>query len=176
MFEKLKLKMAHYYIRKKYLKPVGESFSYNNIISKSKDFFVLMPNDDKDFYHGLELIKYLRINNKNVTLFLPEHKYNLIPEKEKFRYISYHEDQKSRLNLPAKNLVQRLKSKEYEVVVDLNRNEDVYFSSITNIVSSRFRIGFNKERSENYYNLQIVNSAGDPELIYRNFVNFLRMF
>lgn len=176
MFEKLKLKIAHFYIRKNYIKPVAESFSYNNIISNSRDFFVIMPKDDTDFSNGLELIKYLLINNKNVTLFLPEHKYNLIPEKEKFRYISYHEDQKSRLNLPVKTLVQRLKSKEFEVVVDLNRNEDVYFSSISNIVSSRFRIGFNKERSENYYNLQIVNSAGDSELIYRNFVNFLKMF
>ncbi|MDQ7818274.1 MAG: hypothetical protein RDU14_14705 [Melioribacteraceae bacterium] len=176
MFDKIKLKIAHFVINKKYVKRMDEPISYNKIVSNSINFFIVMPKDDNDFYHSLEVIRYFQLHHKIITLFLSEHKYNLVPEKEKYRYISYHNEMVNRFNLPNKSLVQRLNRKEFEIVIDLNKNEDVFFSAVSNIVQSKLKIGFNKERSENYYNLQITGSNGDSELIYKSFLSFLLMF
>jgi hypothetical protein len=176
MFEKIKLQLAHIVLNKKYAKKNHSHVEYNKVISDATDILMIMPSNDQDFYHSLDLIKYFQIHKKNVTLFLPEHKYNLIPEKEKYKYISFHEEQLTRLKLPGKSLINRLRFKDFDVVVDLNKDENVLFSAITNIVNSNLRVGFNKTRSESYYNLQATNSEMNPELIYRNFLKFLQMF
>lgn len=176
MFEGIKRKIGHFVVKKKYLHKNIEQLAYNNVISNAKDFFLIMSNSDKDFYHSLEILKFFQNQKKVITLFLPEHKYNLIPDKEKFKFISFLPHQISRFHLPDKNLVARLLTKEFDVVIDLNRSENIFFSAITNIVKSKIRISFVKEMSESYYNLQIVDKQGDSEVSYKSFLNYLQMF
>ncbi|MEK6552925.1 MAG: hypothetical protein AABZ54_05700 [Bacteroidota bacterium] len=176
MFEGIKRKIGHFVVKRKYLRKNIEQLAYNSVISNAKDFFFIMPGFDKDFYHTLEILKYYQNQKKVITLFLPEHKYNLIPDKEKYKFISFLPHQVSRFHLPEKNLVARLNTKEFDVVIDLNRFEDIFFSAISNIVKSKIRISFVKELSENYYNLQIVDKQGDSEPSYKSFLNYLQMF
>ena len=108
MFEGLKRKIGHFVVKRKYLHKNIEQLVYNNVISSAKNFFFVMPSLDNDFYHTLEILKYYQKQNKVITLFLPEHKYNLIPDKEKYKFISFLPHQVSRFFLPEKNLVARL--------------------------------------------------------------------
>ena len=78
--------------------------------------------------------------------------------------------------MPNKNLVNRLRRKEFDVVIDLNRGEDVFYSAITNVVGSKIRVSFEKEYSGEYYNIQIADKKTDPEVVYRSFLNYLKMF
>ncbi len=176
MFEGLKRKIGRFVVKRKYLHKNIEQLAYNNVISSAKDFFFVMPSLDNDFYHTLEILKYYQKQNKVITLFLPEHKYNLIPDKEKYKFISFLPHQVSRYFLPDKNLVSRLNTKEFDVVIDLNRSENIFFSAISNIVKSKIRISFVKEFSEKYYNLQIVDKQGDSEASYKSFLSYLQMF
>lgn len=176
MFEGLKKKIAHYLVKRKYLRKSIGQLVFTNVISNSHDLFIVMPKDDKDFFHSFDILKYYQIHKKIITLFLPEHKYSLIPEKEKFKFISYHPHQITRFNLPPKNLVSRLSQKEYDIVIDLNRQEDVFFSAISNIVKSKIRVSFEKELSDRYYSMQIADKQSDPEVSYRNFLSYLKMF
>ncbi len=176
MFEGIKRKIGHFVVKRKYLHKNIEQLAYNNVISSAKDFFFIMPSFDKDFYHTLEILKYYLNQKKVITLFLPEHKYNLVPDKEKFKFISFLPHQVSKFYLPEKNLVARLNTKEFDVVIDLNRSEDIFFSAISNIVKSKIRISFVKELSESYYNLQIVDKQGDSDASYKSFLNYLQMF
>ncbi len=176
MFEGLKRKIGRFVLRRKYLHKNIEQLVYNNVISSAKNFFFVMPSIDNDFYHTLEILKYYQNQKKVITLFLPEHKYNLIPDKEKYKFISFLPHQVTRFFLPEKNLIARLRTKEFDVVIDLNRSENIFFSTISNIVRSKIRISFVKEFSENYYNLQIVDKQGDSETAYKSFLNYLQMF
>lgn len=176
MFENLKLKLARIIVSRKYLKKNLEPIVFNNIISGAQDFFIIMPESDTDFYHSLDLLKYLFIHRKSITLFLPEHKYSLIPEKEKYKFIAFGPLQKSKLFLPVPELSDKLKSKTFDVVIDLNRQENIFFSAAANIVESKLRISFTKENSEAYYNFQFADSRNNPEVAYRNLLNFLQLF
>jgi hypothetical protein len=135
-----------------------------------------MPADDRDFYHSLDILKYYQIHRKSITLFLPEHKYGVVPEKEKYKCISYQAALKKQFTLPDKNLIRKLEGKDFDIVIDLNRTEDIFLSAVSNIVRAKLRAGFKKEMSELYYTLQIGGNQGDPEVSYRNFLNYLKMF
>lgn len=176
MIENLKRRLAHFILSKKFLKKNNEQINFNKIITNSQNFFVIVPLDDKDLNNSLDLIKYLLIHKKNITIFIPEHKYNFFPGKDKFNFITYQAKHITRLNLPIKSLINHLHGKTFDVVIDLNRNENVFFSAVANIVNARVRIGFLKELSESYYNLLFNDLQREAELSYRNFLNFLRMF
>ena len=135
-----------------------------------------MPEDDKDFYHSFELLHYLIIHKKIVTLFIPEYKYNLIPEKDKFRSVTFTALDKNKLNLPSANLVERIQNKNYDVVMDLNRKGIVFFIAVSNIVNSKLRFSFNNEENEGYYNFLFNDNANNSEISFRNLLNFLQMF
>lgn len=176
MFENLKQKYAHFVIRQKFLRKDLGAVSYNKILSDAADFFIIMPEPDGDFYHSLGLLKYYLLHKKIVTLFVPAHKYNLIPEKEKYKFFSFLPGHLNRFSLPRKNMVVSLRSREYDVVIDLNRSENIFYSAVANIVKSKVRVGFKKNKSESYYNLLISGKNQDSEAAYRSFLHYLQMF
>jgi hypothetical protein len=178
MFEKIKNRIAHFTVRHKYLHKNKDAVAYANIIKNSFTVFIIMPEHDYDFHYSMEVLRYIveSKNKKIITLFLPEHKYNFFPEREKHKYISYHLQQINKFRLPDNKLVSRLDNQEFDVVLDLNRNEDVFFSAVANIVKSKIRVSFAKKSSESYYNLQINDKSETPEAAYKNFLNYLQMF
>lgn len=176
MLEALKRKLAHYLLSKKYLRNGNQQIVFNKIISSSNNFLVILPFEENDLNNSLDLIKYLLIHKKNITIFLQEHKYNFFPAKDKINFITYNLEDISKLNLPSKNLCNKLKEKNYDVVIDLNRKENTFFSAVANLVDSKVRIGFKKDYSEAYYNLLYRDNNNDSELVFRNFLNFIRMF
>ena len=99
-----------------------------------------------------------------------------MPEKEKFRFISFNPDQVTKFNLPGKRIIEYLDGMEFDVAIDLNRREDVLFSAVTNIAKSKLKVSFAKEFSESYYNLQITDKQASSEASYRSFLNYLQMF
>lgn len=176
MFEGIKKKISHFIVKQKYIKKHVHPLPYTNVISNAHSFFVVMPEQDEDFSSSFEVLKYLTANKKSITLFLRDHKYSLIPEKEKFRFITFGQDQVGRLNLPGKKIVENLNGKEFDVAIDLNRREDVLYSAVTNIARSNLKVSFAKEFSESYYNLQITDKQTDSEASYKSFLNYLQMF
>jgi hypothetical protein len=176
MFETLKKKYARFVIRRKFLRKHQKALSFNKILSNSREFFIVLPQRDHDFNQALDIIKYFLIYKKVITLFLPEHKYGLIPEREKYRVISYLPMHFTRCNLPAKNLLKRMKGKEFDIVIDLNREENLFCSAVSNFVGSKIRIGFDRNLSSNFYNMLINDKNEEAEVSYRNFLNYLKMF
>ncbi len=176
MYENIKKKLAHYLLSKKYLKNGGSQVLFNKIISSSFDFFVILPINENELNNSLELIKYLLIHKKKITIFLEERHYNLLPAKEKVSSITFTRNDITRLNLPSKNLYNKLKYLKFDVVIDLCRTENTFLSAVSNIVNSKVRVSFIKELSEQYYNLLYFDNNNEPEVAFRNFLNFISMF
>ncbi|MEW6654838.1 MAG: hypothetical protein AB1394_15400, partial [Bacteroidota bacterium] len=82
----------------------------------------------------------------------------------------------SRFFLPDKMLIARLKEKYYDLVIDLNRQEDTFFSCVANVVKSKVRIGFRKNRSEDYYNLLFESRLNENSSAYKRLLEHLSMF
>lgn len=176
MFDKIKFNLAHYIIRKKYLSPKKVPLSFNGVITNSNSFFVIMPNDPIEFTRSVELINYLIENRKRISVFLNKNLTPSLSDKSNIEMLTYEEESINKLGLPNRTMVNLLKNKEYDIVLDLNRTGAAFLSSVANIVKSKVKVGFVHEKTENYYDLQIANTKLNPEETYRNYINFLRMF
>ena len=130
MLEKVKRQISKYLVAKNFFKRTRQIINFNAFMSNSIDFLFLMPLDDADFRQCFDLIKYFIIHKKNVTIFLPEHKYNLIPQKEKYKIVTYNIHEITRFSLPSASLIENLKRKSFDVVIDLNRSEDTLYAAI----------------------------------------------
>ena len=68
-----------------------------------------------------------------------------------------------------------MRDKSFDIVIDLNIEENLFYSAAANIFKSEFRIGFVKNDSDLYYNFQIPHEINN-EFSYRNLLNSLAMF
>lgn len=176
MFEELRRKYAHFIIKRKYLRKSNELIDFKKAISGAKDVLVIMPDQEADFSASVEIVKYLQIHKKDVTLFISELKHEAITPKQDFKFISFHPTQITWFFLPDRRLMTRLAGKRFDAVIDLNRQEDTFFSSIANAVQSGIRAGFRKNRSSDYYNLLYESKQSEPAAAYSKFLEHLSMF
>jgi ADP-heptose:LPS heptosyltransferase len=115
------------------------------------------------------------MKDKQITFFVPFENRNAITKYNNATIVTYHSTSITKLFMPNKTLIQKLNSMEFELVIDLERNENTFMSAVANIVKSKVRIGFKKNRSENYYNLLIQNSDQNIESNYMNLLTSIKM-
>lgn len=175
MFESIKKRIAKYLIIKKFTSGSGE-VNFNNFFKESLSFLIIMPSNEHDFNFTFEILKYLETQNKNVTILCQAVRVNTIPQKDKYKIISYEITDISKLYLPMKEYLDKREKKTFDIIMDLNREENLFCSAMSNYYNSKFRVGFQKENSDNYYNFQIQNDEINSEISYRNLLNSLQMF
>jgi hypothetical protein len=175
MFDELKRKIAHYIIRHKFLKKSNEQIHFSKVISNSKTVFIILPADQKDLYYSLNIVDYLVMKDKQITFFVPFENRNAITKYDNATILTYHSTSITKIFMPNKTLIQKLNSMEFDLVIDLERNENTFISAVANIIKSKVRIGFKKNRSENYYNLLIQNSDQNIESNYMNLLTSIKM-
>jgi len=176
MIEALKAKAAQLFVKwqVKELQPVYQSFT--GFFSKSFNFLVLMPHDETDFHYSIEVVKFLQEQEKVPHIFTYDFRISLIPMKLRQHIIDYNLSDINKLKLPSRRLIDKLSTMYYNAVFDLNIKENLFGSYVTSFVNSPIKVGFQKEDSDKYYNLQIINRAEKAEISYKNFLNCLRMF
>lgn len=170
----VKDKIAEKVIEKE-LKPNQEK-QFSTFFKKSFSFVVILPEEDNDFNHCFEVLRFLDNQRKTFTLFMPEFKVSLLPQIYRQKAISYTLEDISKLKLPSKKLTEKMHAINAQAVIDLNRVDNVFYSVIANMVDSPIRIGFKKTNSDKFYNVQIENNSENPEISYKNFLNCLQMF
>ena len=152
-----------------------EQSNFNNFIKNSKKFLLILPDDKVNWDFLMPTFDFLLKSEKELSLFFPENQLGSIPLKQKFSSITYNEVDVSRFNLPDKSLTDKLGNHTFDVVIDLNTKENIFYSAVANLVKSDFRIGFIKKDSDLYYNFQIPSEINN-EISYRNLLNSLTMF
>ncbi len=150
--------------------------SFKGLYENTPQFLVLMPENESHFYYALNIIKVLVDSGKLVTLITHDYRVNTLPMKYRQGIIDYGIADISRFNLPNKKFEEKLKERQFNAVLDLSKEEDLFNSLTANLVQSQVRIGFRKKNSDRYYNFQIANSDDNPEIFYKNFLNCLQMF
>lgn len=176
MLKNLKNFIAHFIVQKKYAQKNPPVISFSDFFSKSIYYLVIMPTVQKDFENALNILKFFQNHDKNITIFVSEEDSKSIPLRSKFKFITYNDENATKLNLPVASFIKRLKKRSFDVVIDLNLTDNVFASSIANLVESNFKIGFVKENSDKYYNLQFAIHENNSELSYKNLLNSLGMF
>lgn len=150
--------------------------SFRDFFKKSFTYLVLMPDNDTDFHYAVEVLKGLSLNKKHATVFTREFRANLVPMKYRPQVIEYTERDVGRFNTPSKRLMEQLSSLRFNVVLDLNRKENLFCSIVTSKINAPFKVGFRKSGADKYYNIQIVSKDDNIEQTYKSFLSCLEMF
>lgn len=176
MLQKLKNRLITLFILRFYFKRAEVAKSYTDFAKKSNRFLVILPLTESDYARSLAIVEMLYAKDKSVSLFVKDVKVSQLIGRYKAEYIDYNEKDISKLDLPSKKIIEKIKEKEFDVVIDLNLKNDIFSGIISNLCKSKFRIGFKKDISDKFYNIQIINNATDSAISYRNLLNSLQMF
>ncbi len=176
MIDFVKEKLAGLIVRNKIKSGQKSTISFRDCFKKSFTFLVLMPDNDTDFHYAIDVLKSLNLNKKHATVFTQEFRANLVPVKYRPQVVEYTDRDISRLYIPSKKLMEKLSALRFNAILDLNIKENIFCSIVTSMVNAPYKMGFQKNNSDKYYNLQINNKEESPELSYKNFLNCLEMF
>jgi hypothetical protein len=135
-----------------------------------------MPADDRDFRLSTTVLEYLKEQKKNVVVLTNDFRISLLPTFFKANSVEHGIKDVTKLKLPTKNIINKLKRMRFDVIIDLNREEEIFYKYITRLLDVPLKIGFVNTDSDNYFNMQIANSRNDPEISYNNLLNCLKMF
>ncbi|HLG32533.1 MAG TPA: hypothetical protein VI362_05805 [Ignavibacteriaceae bacterium] len=176
MIEALRQQAAKLMARR-VLKPYRfQERSFSTVFERSFAFLILMPLDERDFRFAIELLTFLKSNKKTLFIMTHDYRVSLLPATLKTNVIEHGVNDVNKLQLPSKKLLNRLNDIHFDVVIDMNRTELLFYNYITNSIQSAVKLGFTRPDSDRYFNLQVVNNESNPEISYRNLLNCLKMF
>jgi len=150
--------------------------NFNHFITDGYDYLIILPTNEIDFSNSFDVAKYFSIHKKNVTLFIPDLKRNTVKLINNYKIIDYNINDFSKLGLPNKKYISELSKHSFDVLIDLEREENIFISAIAGLVKAKFKVGFKKDEIDNLYNFQLINSKLNSEISYRNLLNSLKMF
>lgn len=176
MLKSIKQMIARYVVNKKIKHKEVQKQSFTGLLKNSMRFFILMPDNEIHFHHAAGIVTHFENLNKDINIFTRDFRVNLLPIKHRSTSINYGTEDINKINLPSSELENKLKELEYDLVLDLNKDENLFCSLVANLVRSDVRIGFKKNNSNKFYNLLIDISEDNPEIFYKNLLNCLQMF
>jgi hypothetical protein len=176
MIELIKEKIASYIVKKNIRENIPIQQSFSQSFKNSFNFLVLMPENESDFRNAFIVIDFLDSNNKTLTVFTNDFRVALLPVKFRNKTLSFSINEISKLKLPSNELIAKLKKLHFDIVIDLNREENLFYSFVSNIVNAKIRIGMEKKKSNNYYNLIFSDNIFESNIFYTNLLNCLKMF
>jgi hypothetical protein len=151
----------------------NKSFSY--AFKNSNSILVLMPEGDKDFQYSTDILVFLEKLKKEILILTNEYRVSLLPLHFRSKALGHGLKEINKIDLPSKGLLSKLLKKKYDVVLDLNRQEQLYYTYVSGIMSAAVSIGFAKSFADKVYNIQISNSETNPKISYENLLNCLKM-
>ncbi|HEY7752098.1 MAG TPA: hypothetical protein VH917_07375, partial [Ignavibacteriaceae bacterium] len=132
MIEGLK-KQAAKLMARKVLKPYSfPERNFSSVFERSFSFLILMPQDERDFWYATELLKFLKNNKKTVFIMTFDYRVSLLPATLKANVIEHGINDLNKLQLPSKKLLNRLNSIHFDIVIDMNRTELLFYNYILN--------------------------------------------
>lgn len=176
MLDLIKRNIAGVVVNKELKHKQTESISFKAIIENSYRFLILMPENESHFHHSFSVLHFFDSLKKDFSVFTHDFRVSLLPIKFRRFAINYGINEVNKLNLPSHSLKNKLTEMEFSMVIDLNKDENLFNSLIANLVKSEVRMGFKKNDSDIYYNLQFESAEEDPDIFYRNLLNCLQMF
>ena len=171
----LKQKAARFFVQHKLKKSNFTNKSFSYAFKNSNSILVLMPEEDIDFKYSREILVFLEKLKKEILILTNEYRVSLLPLNFRNKALGHGLKEINKIDLPSKVLLSKLLKKKYDVVLDLNRQEQLFYTYVSAVINAAVSIGFAKSYADKVYNIQIANSEINPKISYENLLNCLKM-
>jgi hypothetical protein len=171
----LKQTAARAYIQHKLKKSNLSNKSFSYAFKNSNSILVLMPEKKKDFQYSTDILVFLEKLKKEIFILTNDYRVSLLPVHFRNKALGHGLKEINKIDLPSKGLLSKLLKKEYDVVLDLNRQEQLFYTYVSGVMNAAVSIGFANSFADKVYNIQIANSETNPKISYENLLNCLKM-
>lgn len=176
MISQIKNRIAELRAIKKFAKEQTSGKKYSDFFTNSKSVLVILPNDTiKLSIDIVNILRFIVIHKKKLFLIYRNVLQNYLPTDYEYASLIVRDTDRTKLGLPTREFKKKIEKYSFDLVIDLNGENDIFASAISNIPSADFRIGFVKKNSDLFYNCQIPSEI-NSEKSHRNLLNSLRMF
>ena len=171
----LKQKAARAFIQHKLKKSNFNNRSFSDAFKNSNSILVLMPVGDKDFQYSIDILVFLDKLKKEILVLTNDYRVSLLPIHFRSKALGHGLKENNKVDLPSKGMLSKLLNKKYDVVLDLNRQEQLFYTYVSAVLSASVSIGFTKSFADKVYNIQIASNETNPKVSYENLLNCLKM-
>ena len=176
MISTLKQQAAKFIVKKRIPEPDFHHRNFTSVFTKTYSFLILMPASEKDFRLVYPILEYLKEQRKNIVVMTYDFRISLLQPYFKTNAIEHGLNDTTTLNLPSRSLLKKLSSMRFDVLIDTNREENIYYSYVAKLLNIQLKIGFVRADSDKYFNFQVAQKQNDPDISYKNLLDCLKMF
>jgi hypothetical protein len=176
MISQIKNIIALFIAKRKFARKQNVAQNFQKCFSNAHDIMMILPSVGNSYSSEVvDIIKFVDSQKKRI-LFINKIEFkNYLPTGYGHSAIEFSELDKTKLGLPTKEIINKINKLSFDLVIDLNLEDDIFATTVSNIPQSNFRIGFVKNKSDVFYNYQLTREI-NSEKSYRNLLNSLRMF
>ena len=167
--------IARFIVKQKFKKNHFDVQSFSEAFNNSSSILVLMPEDETDFQCSIDVLAFLDELKKEAVIVTNDFRVSILPIQYRAKSIGYEIKDINKLKLPSRSMISTIERKKYDAVIDLNRQEQLYYSYIAIIADAGLRVGFTKKFADKIYNLQVLNDETNAKISYKNLLNCLKM-
>ncbi len=157
-------------------KPHFNFVNPKNILKNSKNVLVLLPeqNELKDEINFV--VEVLQQIFKQITFVAEASLIQLLKPEILDNFISYSKKEKNLFDLPKKEFIKSLQSKNFDLIIDLNLDDSNFHYWITKSLDAEFKLGLYRKNSTLFNNLVMrVKNIDKVKTVYENFLFLLKL-
>ena len=179
MIEQLQLKAGHYLARYRFRQMPDSMVSFSGALSASKAVMVVLPFGDNDPHSFRSVTDLLieKFDGQYITVVSSDHAVDMMRLLPRSTIIHYRPDELSFLNLPKKELYERIAGRSIDLAIDLNLDFLLPPAYICRASGAKIRVGFQRPYAESYFNFLVrPDMSLARKLIYSRLAHFLKKF
>ena len=176
MFEKVKKSIAAFVIKRRYLRKDTKPVNFNNFFNNAKSILVIFPENQEHIKEALNVFSFINTPSRKILIVVSDVNRSRLNLGVANKIISYTMEQKSFLKLPNSSLLNNICETRFDVVIDLNLDENMFTSMISAAADAVYKVGFSDQKLENLFNFQLGRNKIDSNINYKNLVDSLQMF
>lgn len=165
--------------RMKFRKVQDPVISFSGVVSTARTVLVILPLDKRELLSAFQLIELLKktFKEEHITVIGDERGQEIKRLMPRSHFILVRQTDVSTFFHPRKEFLAQLKSRAYDVAIDLNLDLVLPSAYICRESNARVRVGFAGPRADYFYNFQIQpDPTQSRSSIYDRVAKCLEMF
>ena len=156
-----------------------EVLSFADSLASASRILLIMPLDGSPLYPVAPVLTMLRAHksDEQITVVVTSHSTEAFAALDRSPIIRILPAEINLFFLPRKDVLSRIRRKEYDLVIDLNLDFHLPSGYICRESNARIRVGFSGKHSDLFYNFQVQTSHVESRTLrYERFAHCLEMF
>lgn len=152
-----------------------KALTFNDVIKSSNSAIFLMPRLSLEFYLARSVVESFMKYFRRAVLLVSDNMRELATYRNEI--IVFSQSDTTWLKLPKRDLISRLHRENFDIAFDMSHSEDLFMSYLCYKSDAKMTVGFTKNDSDRYYDLQIrTQRSDDMKKAYELLANTIKMF